>query len=90
LPLDPRFLGLNQAEGDGLLRAIKIYSPPSFRGEVKLSAPCHNILQHVNEPVEVRKRYFTRQNSLFPLPVPTALLLGNSAGRIIRELWWTN
>jgi hypothetical protein len=32
--------------GNGFLRAIEIRSMPSFRGEVKLSAPCHKSLQH--------------------------------------------
>jgi hypothetical protein len=36
------------------------------------------------------KEYFLRQNSSFSLPVHTALLLGDSAGGIARELWWTN
>jgi hypothetical protein len=33
--LDPRFAGSNLAEVDGFLRAIKIHSMLSFRGEVK-------------------------------------------------------
>jgi hypothetical protein len=35
-------MDLNLAESDGFLRVI-IYSVTSFRGEVKLSAPCHKI-----------------------------------------------
>jgi hypothetical protein len=31
-----------------------------------------------------------RQNSSFPLPVPPALQRVDHAGRIARELWWTN
>jgi hypothetical protein len=33
--LDPRSAGLNPAEDDRFLRAIKIHSMPSFVGEVK-------------------------------------------------------
>jgi hypothetical protein len=42
-------MGSNQAEDDGFVRAIKIHSITYFRGEVKLSVPCHNILRHVKE-----------------------------------------
>jgi hypothetical protein len=37
LPLDPKFAGSNAAEDDGFLRAIKIRSAASFRGELKPS-----------------------------------------------------
>jgi hypothetical protein len=53
-------------------RAIKIRSPPSFGGEVKPSAPFREILRHVIEPFDVRKRYFIPQNVLLPSPVPLA------------------
>jgi len=39
-PLVPKFAGLNPAEAVGFLRAKKILSTPSFRGEVKPSFPC--------------------------------------------------
>jgi hypothetical protein len=39
-PLVPKFAGSNPAEAVGFLRAKKILSMPSFRGEVKPSAPC--------------------------------------------------
>jgi hypothetical protein len=52
---NPRFAGLNPAEGDGFLRAIKIRSMPSFGGEVKPSAPCCNILRHDKEPYEYER-----------------------------------
>jgi hypothetical protein len=39
--MDPRFAGSNLSEGDEFLRAIKIHSIPSFRGALKLLAPCH-------------------------------------------------
>jgi hypothetical protein len=51
--LDPRFVGSNPAKGDGILRAIKICSMGSFRGEVKALVPCHKILWHVEELFEV-------------------------------------
>jgi hypothetical protein len=61
-------MGSYLAKGDEFLRALKICNTPSFGGEVKPSAPCHKILWHVKEPFDVRKLYFVRQNSSFPLP----------------------
>jgi hypothetical protein len=45
--------GLNLAEDDGFLRAIKIRTRTSFGGEIKPSVPCHKILLHVKEPCGV-------------------------------------
>jgi hypothetical protein len=39
------------SQGDGLSRAIKFCSTPSFRWEVKPEVPCHKILQHVKDPL---------------------------------------
>jgi hypothetical protein len=39
LPLDPRFAGLNPAEGNGFLRTIKIQSTISFDGGSKAIDP---------------------------------------------------
>jgi hypothetical protein len=51
--LDSRFAGSNLAEDDGFLRAIKLPSTPSFRGEIKPLAQCHKILHHVKEPFKI-------------------------------------
>jgi hypothetical protein len=53
LSIGPKVHDLNPAEGDRFLRAIEIRSTPSFRGEVKLLAPCYKILQHVKYPFRV-------------------------------------
>jgi hypothetical protein len=53
LPLDPRFMGSSLAEDNGFLREIKICGTTSFGGEVKLPAPCHEILRHVKDPCGV-------------------------------------
>jgi hypothetical protein len=50
LPSDPRFASSNPAEDDGFLRAIKIRSTTSFRGESKLMVPFRKILWHVKLP----------------------------------------
>jgi hypothetical protein len=47
---DPRFTGSNPTKGDGFLRVVRIRSTTSVRGEVKPSAPCCKILQHVKDP----------------------------------------
>jgi hypothetical protein len=47
LAIGPKVFGFNLVKGDGFLKVIKICSTPSFGGEVKPLAPCHNILQHV-------------------------------------------
>jgi hypothetical protein len=46
-------VGSNLAKGDGFLKAIKIYSMPSFGGRRKLVAPHHKILWYVKEPCGV-------------------------------------
>jgi hypothetical protein len=55
LPPDPRFAGSDPAEDSGFLRAIKIRSTTSFRGEVKPLFPCHKILQHLKEQYEYER-----------------------------------
>jgi hypothetical protein len=47
LPTGPKVCRFKPGQGDKFLMAIKIYNIPSFRGEVKLKAPCHKILLHV-------------------------------------------
>jgi hypothetical protein len=72
--------GSNPAEG------AKICSTPSSGWEVKPSAPYRKTLKN---PSKYEQRYFVRKNS-FPSPIPPALLLDDSVGRIARELWWAN
>jgi hypothetical protein len=51
--LDPRFAGLNPAEGDGFLRVIKIHKKASFGGKVKPPTPNLKILRHIEEILEI-------------------------------------
>jgi hypothetical protein len=53
--IGPRVAGSNAAEGDGVLRSIKIRSTPSFGGEVKPDAQRRNILRHVKEHYEYER-----------------------------------
>jgi hypothetical protein len=45
----PKGHGFEPGKGDGLLRAIKIRSTPSFGWEVKPEVPCRKILRHVKD-----------------------------------------
>jgi hypothetical protein len=47
LATGPKGCGFEPGQGDGLLRAIKIRSTPSFGWEVKPEVPCRKILRHV-------------------------------------------
>jgi hypothetical protein len=81
-------VGLNPAKSDGFSWAIKICSTTSFTGEAKLLAPCHKILQHVEEPWIYEQRY--RQNSQTLLAmILLAFLLGVFYNQS-SELWWMN
>jgi hypothetical protein len=90
LPLDPRFMVSNPAKDDGFLRVIKIHSPTSYRGEVKLLAPCRKFLWHVKEPCEVWKRYFI--SNIHGHLLLKFLLLSYQVSLLViaRELWWVN
>jgi hypothetical protein len=49
LTTGPKGRGSEHGQGDGLLRAIKIRSTPSFGWEVKPEVPCRKILRHVKD-----------------------------------------
>jgi hypothetical protein len=48
LPMDPIFVGSNQAEGSGFLRETKIHSTTSSIGEVMLLTS-RKILRHIKD-----------------------------------------
>jgi hypothetical protein len=58
LAIGPMFVDSHPAEDDRLLRSITIRSTTYFRGEVKPSAPCREILWYVKDPCRVWQRYF--------------------------------
>jgi hypothetical protein len=90
LAIGPSVRGFRPGRGGGFLRAIKIRSTPSFGGEVKPEAPCHNIFRHVKITCRYEQKYFARPNSSFPFRIPPAcyqmallvILPDNSGGRI--------
>jgi hypothetical protein len=88
LQLDPSFAGSNSAEGDGLLRAIRIRSSTSFGEEIKPEAPCRKSLACKNH-LQYEKNTSEGQIYHFLRPLP-CLLPDDSADMIARELWWTN
>jgi hypothetical protein len=49
LATGPKGRRFEPGQGDGLLRAIKIRSTPSFGWEVKPEIPCRKILRHVKD-----------------------------------------
>jgi hypothetical protein len=51
LATGPKGHRFKPGQDDGFLMAIKICSTSSFGWEVKPKAPCHEILQHVKEPL---------------------------------------
>jgi hypothetical protein len=56
--LDPRFVGYNPAEEDGVLKVIKMRNMSFFGGEVKPLVPCGKILWHGEETYRYEKIYF--------------------------------
>jgi hypothetical protein len=69
---------------------VRWFIPSLLRRESRAVGPMSYILRHVKETFEVWKRYFGRQTSSFHSPDHPALLLCESAGMTVRELWWTN
>jgi hypothetical protein len=45
--------GFKPGKGNRFLRAIKIRSIPSFRGEAKPEAPCRENLRHIKNNLQV-------------------------------------
>jgi hypothetical protein len=53
LAIAPKVRGFKPGRGQWIFKDVKICSTPSFGGDVKPSAPCRKILQHVKNPLEV-------------------------------------
>jgi hypothetical protein len=79
-------MGSNSAEYNAFLRAIKICSMTSFGGEVKPLAPCHKILWHVKNHMNVKEIVGRQNSSAIFHQVSLALLLDISAGNCQRAL----
>jgi hypothetical protein len=60
--IGPKVRGFKPGRGDGLLRAIKIRSTPSFGGEVKPNAHVIRTYAMLENPSKYGQRYFVRQN----------------------------
>jgi len=60
-PLVPKFAGLNPTEAVGFFRGEKIFSTPSFGGEVKPSVPCHRFAA-CKRSLELRGSRILRRN----------------------------
>jgi hypothetical protein len=66
LVIRPKDHGFKPGQGDGFLRAIKYSSTPSFRGEVKLEAPCYKILRHVKSHLQVWTKILCKAKFIIP------------------------
>jgi hypothetical protein len=53
LATGPKVRGFKPSRGNEFLRATKIRSTPSFKGDVKPEAQCHKILWHVKNHLQV-------------------------------------
>jgi hypothetical protein len=85
LVIGPKVRRFKPSWGNTFLKEIKIWSMPSFKGEVTPSAP---ILWHIENHF-YEQRYFEGQIHHILCQVPD-LLLDDTAGRTARELLWTN
>jgi hypothetical protein len=59
--------GFKPGQDNGLLRAIKVHSTPSFRWEVKPEVPCCKTLWHVKDLLQSHLDGQTKFS--FPLPI---------------------
>jgi hypothetical protein len=84
-----RLVGSIPAEGDGFSRAIKIRSTPSFRGEVKLSAPCHKVLWYVKNPFEVWTKKLCKAKFIISFgQFPYTMITASLTSYLYRQLEW--
>jgi hypothetical protein len=90
LPTGPKVHAFKRSQGDGFLRAIKIRNTPSFGGEVKPDAPCRKMLWHVRKSLASMNKNCSQGQIRHSFARSSYLLPDDSAGRIDRELWWTN
>jgi hypothetical protein len=52
LAIGAKVCGFKVSLGDGFLKAIKMCSTPSFRGEVKPEYPCCKNLEHIKNNLQ--------------------------------------
>jgi hypothetical protein len=83
--------GFKPSWGDGFLKAIKICSLPSLKGEVKLETPCCKILRHVKITCKYEHKYckikFSFLSPIIPACYQMTMLVGlpESSGRWVRS-----
>jgi hypothetical protein len=90
LAIGPKVRWFKPCRDVGFLRAIKVRSTPSFGGEVKPEAPCHNILRYVKNYLQVWTRILLKAKFSFISPIPPVccqktllVVLTESSGRRI-------
>jgi hypothetical protein len=63
---------------------------PSIGGEVQPEALCHKILRNVKNSSESMNKNTSHAKFIISFARPSYLLPDHSAGRIAKDLWWTN
>jgi hypothetical protein len=81
LATGPKFRGFKPGRERWILRAIKIRSKTSFRGKVKLSAPCRNILWHVKILYSMKHTDMQNSAAFFAQCLPVSLIGTSAATR---------
>jgi hypothetical protein len=84
--LEPRFTGSNLAEDDGFLRAIRMHSMTSFRGEVKPWPRVARSYGMLKNPVKYERYILLAKFTTISCQVYPDLLRGVSAGTCHRTL----
>jgi hypothetical protein len=90
LAIGPKVRGFKPSREQRIFKGDKIRRMTSFGGEIKPSAPCRKILQHVTDPCGVWQIYLASIiNENFS---PRFYLLHYKAFLLVfsRELWWIN
>jgi hypothetical protein len=70
----PKVRRFKPGRGNGLLRATKFRSTPSFGGEEKPEAPCRKILQNVKNHLQVSTKILRKAIFIILFPRSSCLL----------------
>jgi hypothetical protein len=76
LVIGPKVRGFRPCWRQWIFSDVKIRSTTSFRGEVKLSVPCHKILWHIRDPYSMKRDTCRLKSRTFLAKFLPALVLG--------------
>jgi hypothetical protein len=86
LAIGLKVCGFKHGRGEGILRAIKTCSTPSFGGEVKTKIPCRKILRFVKYHLGSMNKILCKAKFIIFFARFSCLLLRDTSGIIAREL----